>query len=63
MNRPRATAQLHVRIPPAEKQELREQARRYGVSMSALVRIEMLAAQRRRRREHELQLIYPQSLV
>jgi predicted HicB family RNase H-like nuclease len=59
MSRPRASEQLHVRIPPAEKQALREEARQHGVSMSALIRINNHTAQRAR----ALQLVYPQSDV
>jgi hypothetical protein len=59
MSRPKATEQLHVRIPPAEKQELREQARAAGISMSILVRINNRTAQRARL----VQSIYPQSDV
>jgi len=61
MSRPRATSQLHVRIPPSEKQAIREQARRYGISMSAFVRIEMMAGRERRQREAELRTVFPQS--
>jgi hypothetical protein len=51
----KATAQLHVRIPPAEKEQLREQARRYGISISALVRIN----NETRERAAEIEKTYP----
>jgi hypothetical protein len=38
MTRPRATSWLALRILPAEKQQLREEARRHGITMSALLR-------------------------
>jgi hypothetical protein len=45
MSRPRATEQLHVRIPPTEKQELQAEARDgHGISMSALIWTKVTAA-------------------
>jgi hypothetical protein len=55
----KATSELHVRIPPAEKEQLREEARRYGISMSALVRINNLTAAETRERAAELEKTYP----
>lgn len=61
MTRPTATDWLALRIPPAEKQQLREEARSAGVSMSVLVRINNMAAREQRKRQAELETIYPQS--
>jgi hypothetical protein len=60
MSKPRATEQLHVRIPPEEKRELLADARRHQVSMSALVRISVMATREAREREALLREIYPQ---
>jgi hypothetical protein len=59
MSRPKATEQLHVRIPEPEKQALREEARAHGISMSALVRINNMVAKAHRERA----AMYPQSDV
>ena len=56
----RATERLHLRVPPAEKQQLRDEARRHGISMSALVRINNMTAKGQREREQVLQSMYPQ---
>jgi predicted HicB family RNase H-like nuclease len=55
----KATAQLHVRIPPEEKEELQAEARRHQISMSALVRISVMAAREVREREAMLRETYP----
>jgi predicted HicB family RNase H-like nuclease len=57
--RPRASSQLHLRIPPEEKAKLRAEARRHQVSMSALVRISVMAAREVREREAMLRETYP----
>jgi hypothetical protein len=59
MSRPRATDQLHVRIPPAEKAELAAEARRNRISMSALVRISIMTAREHRQRARHLKSMYP----
>jgi post-segregation antitoxin (ccd killing protein) len=58
MSRALATERLYVRIPPSEKQELREEARARAVSMSALARIDMNAGRERRRREALMSEVY-----
>jgi Mobilization protein NikA len=60
MSRPLATEKLHVRIPPAEKQALREEARRHGISMSGLIRISVISARQARKRAEVMQIAYPQ---
>jgi predicted HicB family RNase H-like nuclease len=55
----KATSQLHVRIPPEEKAELAAEAQRHGISMSALVRINVLTARERREREATSREMYP----
>jgi len=59
VSRPLATDQLHVRIPPAEKRELLAEARRHGISMSALVRISVMAARGGRERVALMREAYP----
>jgi plasmid stability protein len=52
--------QLHVRIPLDEKEELREEAARHGISMSALVRIDIIQARENRARQALKRQAYPQ---
>jgi hypothetical protein len=59
MSQPRATERLHVRIPHEEKQQLRDEARQHGISMSALIRINALTARERREREATMRELYP----
>jgi hypothetical protein len=52
-------SQLHVRIPVDEKEELRAEAAREGISMSALVRIDIIQAREWREREALKAQMYP----
>ena len=54
MARAVASSQLHLRIPPAEKAQVQAQAREYGISTSAYLRI---LAQEDREREHRAELL------
>jgi hypothetical protein len=60
---PRVTAQLHLRITPAEKQALSEEARAHGISMSALIRLSVITAREVREREALKRQLYPQRCV
>ena len=53
------TVQLHVLLPADEKEELRAEADRHGVSMSALVRINNMQARAAREREELRRQAYP----
>ena len=53
------STQLHVRIPIEEKEQLRAEARRHNISMSALVRINNIAAREAREREAMKRRMYP----
>lgn len=55
----KATAQPHVRIPPEENPELAAEALRHGISMSAVVRINLMTARERREREATNREMYP----
>jgi predicted HicB family RNase H-like nuclease len=53
------STQLHVRIPAEEKEQLRAEAQQHGISMSALVRINNIAARQAREREAMKRRMYP----
>jgi predicted HicB family RNase H-like nuclease len=53
-------SQLNIRIPPDEKRELKHEASRHGISMSALVRINNLQARANREREAVRRRAYPE---
>jgi hypothetical protein len=55
-------SQLNLRIPPEEKQQLREEAASYGISMSALVRINNLTARESRERVELRRKAYPDKI-
>lgn len=59
VSRPPATARLELRLPQAEKDELRAEARAHNISMAALVRINCLVAREHRAREELRQKAYP----
>lgn len=52
-------SQINLRIPPDEKREPQDEASRYGISMSALVRINNLQARENREREAIKRGAYP----
>jgi SepF-like predicted cell division protein (DUF552 family) len=51
--------ELHIRIPVSEKDEVRAEARRNNISMSALVRISLIQSREAREREALKRMIYP----
>lgn len=53
-------SQINLRIPPEEKRELQDEAARHGITMSALIRINNIAARATREREELRRRMTPQ---